>query len=59
MHKSFVSDTTNIIEPKLYMKIDWMVPYTIDIFYADQKTPLQSKVNHMTKTVESLTSRFL
>jgi hypothetical protein len=34
---AFFSETTNIIEAKLYMHVHWMVLYNLKVFYSDMK----------------------
>jgi hypothetical protein len=34
---AFFSETTNMIKPKLYMNVHWMVLYNLKVFYSDMK----------------------
>jgi hypothetical protein len=41
---AFFSETTNMIEAKLYMNVHWIVLYNLEIFYSDMKFKMAATV---------------
>jgi hypothetical protein len=44
--KAFFSETTNIIEAKLYMNVHWMVLYKRYVFCSDMKSKMAGTTEH-------------
>jgi IS1 family transposase len=43
---AFLSETTNMIKAKLYMKDHWNVLYQATVFYADRKSKMVAIAGH-------------
>ena len=44
---AFFSETTNMINAKLYMNDHWKVLYTIFVLYADRKSKMAATAGHI------------